>query len=322
MDKIRDIETFVQVVSCKSFAAAAKAQQVTPVMVSRRMSQLEARLGGKLFHRSTRSLELTREGRVFHEHCLRVLSRLEAAERLVSEARHRATGHLIVTASASFGRRHVAPHLRKFMQANPDVRISLNLSDHVVDLVRAGYDLGIRIGGLPDPSLTIVNLAPNPTVVCAAPDYLDRHGVPIVPEDLFRHNCLASKLHGGPADGWKFRVDDRRITIRVAGNLACSDGAALRKWAVDGLGLARLPRSDIALELASGRLVTVLEHFMVPEGTLMAVHPRQRNLPAKTALFIDFLKGIYSCQAYWMSPGPHRDLRRPSRWGIRRHEQV
>lgn len=311
MDKIRDIETFVRVVACKSFAAAAKEQQITPVMVSRRVSQLETRLGGKLFRRSTRSLELTKEGHVFHEHCLRVLSRLDTAERLASEARNRATGHLIVTASASFGRRQVAPHLHKFMQANPDVRISLNLSDRVVDLVRSGYDLGIRIGAAPDPSLTFVNLAPNPAVVCAAPEYLARYGAPIVPEDLLRHNCLASNLHGGPAEGWRFRVDDRRVTIRVAGNLDCSDGAALRKWAVDGLGLARLPRSDVAIELTSGRLVTVLEHVMDPEGTLMAVYPRQRNLPAKTALFIDFLKGIYSCQSYWMAPEPHRDLRQP-----------
>ena len=151
---------------------------MTPVVVGRRIDALEKRLGAKLLHRSTRRLTLTEDGALFLDHCRRVLADVETAERAVSAGRHAAIGHLVVSAPAGFGRRHVAPHGSAFIRAHPKVRLSFNLSDRVVDLVREGYDLGIRIGGELDPNYVAVKLAANRRVVCGTPAYFRRHGKP------------------------------------------------------------------------------------------------------------------------------------------------
>lgn len=302
MDKFREIETFVQVADLKSFAAVARAQNVTPVIIGRRMTQLEDRLGGKLFHRSTRTLSLTPVGESFLADARRILLQTEAAERLVAQARVKATGHLLVSVAAAFGRRHVAPHLHRFMEANPDVKISLNLSDQVFDILRGGYDLAIRIGAMPDASLTAVKLAPNPLQFYASPEYLRQFGTPTTPEHLLQHNCLTFNRSGGQPDGWLVRDGDRSLTLRVSGNLSCSDGATLRQWAASGLGIAQLPHTSAAPLVANGQLVTILDDFVSPDRYLMIVYPRQRNLPAKSALFIEFLKSVYNEPGYWDRP--------------------
>jgi DNA-binding transcriptional LysR family regulator len=302
LDKLKEIETFVSVAANGSFSAAAAGQNVTPVMIGRRISHLEKRLGGKLFHRSTRKLTLTEEGLVFFELCHGMLGRLEAAERLVMDAQQRAAGHLIVSCPASFGRKHIAPHLHEFLAGNPDVRISLNLSDHVVDLVREGYDMGIRIGVLPEPNLTSISLAPDQAVVCGTPGYFEKHGIPRTPEDLTQHNCLTFNQYGGQPHGWYFKRNGQQISIKVAGNLASNDGALLRQWAVEGLGLAWSSKWEVATLIQSGELITVLDDYVFNERVISAVHPRQNNLPAKTSLFIDWLKSVYSRPGYWGEP--------------------
>ncbi|MCL6470227.1 MAG: LysR family transcriptional regulator, partial [Ralstonia sp.] len=171
MDKLKQIEAFIAVVEHGSMAAAALTQDVTPVMIGRRINALEARLGVKLLHRSTRRIAVTEQGAVFMEQCKKALGELDRAELLVAEGRHKATGHLIVSAPAAFGRKHVAPHAPDFLRANPDVRISFNLTDRVVDLVREGYDVGIRIGGAIDPNFVAIRLASNKRVVCGTPAY-------------------------------------------------------------------------------------------------------------------------------------------------------
>lgn len=302
VDKLREIETFVQVVDFRSFSKVALTQNVTPVMIGRRISQLEERLGGKLFMRSTRSLVLTKAGESFLVDARRILSQTEEAERLVAQARIKATGHLLVSVAANFGRRHVVPHLQRFMESNPDVKISLNLSDQVFDILRGGYDLAIRIGALPDPSLTAVNLARNPLQFYASPQYLKRFGTPSTPDQLLQHNCLTFNRQGGQQDGWLVRDGDRTITLRVSGNLSCSDGATLCQWAASGLGIAQLPQTSAAPLHVNGKLVTILEDFVSLDRYLMIVYPRQRNLPAKSALFIEFLKSVYNQPGYWSRP--------------------
>ncbi|HVL75224.1 MAG TPA: LysR family transcriptional regulator, partial [Noviherbaspirillum sp.] len=231
MDKLKQIEAFVCAVEKGSLARAALEQKVTPVMLGRRIDALEKRLGVKLMHRSTRHLSLTEEGTVFLDHCRKLLGDLERAEHMVSEGRHKATGHLVVSAPAAFGRKHVAPHAPAFVAANPGVRISFNLTDRVVDLVREGYDVGIRIGGAIDPNFVAVKLAGNRRVVCASPTYLARHGVPRTLQDLDRHNCLAFNLQGGQQRGWYFQHNGRPVTVKVNGNLDCNDGELLHRWA-------------------------------------------------------------------------------------------
>ncbi|HXA46854.1 MAG TPA: LysR family transcriptional regulator, partial [Burkholderiaceae bacterium] len=176
MDKLKQIEAFVDVIEKGSMARAALEQDITPVMLGRRIDALEKRLGVKLMHRTTRHLTLTEQGSVYLDHCRKLLDDLEQAEKLISQGRHKATGHLVVSAPAAFGRKHVAPHAPTFVAANPELQISFNLTDRVVDLVREGYDVSIRIGGVIDPSFVAVKLASNRRVVCGTPDYFEHHG--------------------------------------------------------------------------------------------------------------------------------------------------
>ena len=299
MDKLKQMAAFVDAVDKGSLARAALEQQITPVMLGRRIDTLEKRLGVKLMHRTTRHLTLTEQGAVFLEYCRKLLADVEFAETIVSEGRHKATGHLIVSAPAAFGRLHVAPHAPAFLAANPKVQISFNLTDHVVDLVREGYELGIRIGGVIDPSFVAVKLATNRRVVCATPDYLERNGVPRTLEDLAGHNCLAFNLQGGQQRGWYFQRGGKPVTIKVDGNLDCNDGELLHRWASEGIGLAWRSTWEIQAQLAAGELVTVLDDFALPDYDITAVYAQQRHLPAKVRFFIDSLKAIYAQPGYW-----------------------
>ncbi len=299
MGKLKQIEAFVDVVEKGSMARAALGQNITPVMLGRRIDALEKRLGVKLMHRTTRHLTLTEQGTVFLDHCRKLLDDLGHAEKIISEGRHKATGHLVVSAPAAFGRKHVAPHAPGFVAANPDVQISFNLTDRVVDLVREGYDISIRIGGAIDPNFVAVKLASNRRVVCATPDYFERNGIPGTLGDLDQHNCLAFNLQGGQQRGWYFQQGGKPVTVRVNGNLDCNDGELLHRWASEGLGLAWRSTWEIQNQLASGELITVLDEYALPHYDIMAVYPQQRHLPAKIRFFIDALKTIYAQPGYW-----------------------
>jgi DNA-binding transcriptional LysR family regulator len=299
MDKLKQIEAFIAVVEHGSMAAAALTQDVTPVMIGRRINALEARLGVKLLHRSTRRIAVTEQGAVFMEQCKKALGELDRAELLVAEGRHKATGHLIVSAPAAFGRKHVAPHAPDFLRANPDVRLSFNLTDRVVDLVREGYDVGIRIGGAIDPNFVAIRLASNKRVVCGTPAYFAKHGVPRTLDDLERHNCLAFNLQGGQQRGWYFQQGDRTVTVRVEGNLDCNDGELLHRWVSEGMGLGWRSTWEIQAQLQSGALMTVLDDYALPDYDILAVYPQQRPVPAKIRFFIEHLKTIYAQAGYW-----------------------
>ncbi len=300
MNKLKEIQAFVGVIEAGSLTAAAlQEREVTPVMMGRRIDALEKRLGVKLLHRSTRRLAVTQQGVVFLDHCRKLLADLEEAERLVMEGGHRVTGHLVVSTPAAFGRKHVAPHASAFVAENSELRISFNLTDRVVDLVREGYDLGVRIGGEIDPSFVARKLADNRRVVCATPRYLARHGRPLALDELSRHNCLAFNLQGGQQQGWYFQRNGKPVTIRVSGNLDCNDGELLHRWSLEGLGLAWRSTWEIQRELSSGDLVTVLDEFALPGYDIMAVYPQQRHVPAKVRLFVDMLGKTYAQPGYW-----------------------
>ena len=303
MDKLKQIEAFVDVVEKGSLARAALEQKITPVMLGRRIDALEKRLGVKLMHRTTRHLTLTEQGSIFLEYCRKLLSELAFAEKIVSEGRHKATGHLIVSAPASFGRLHVAPHAPTFLAAHPDVQISFNLTDRVVDLVREGYELGIRIGGAIDPNFVAVKLATNRRVVCGTPDYFERYGIPRTLDDLAQHNCLAFNLQGGQQRGWYFQKDGKPVTIKVEGNLDCNDGELLHRWAGESIGLAWRSTWEIQSQLRAGELITVLDDYALPDYDIVAVYLQQRHLPAKVRFFIDTLKAIYAQPGYWTETG-------------------
>src|SRR4249920_1754359 len=207
MDRLKQIESFVAVAGKGSLTAAASAEGVAPAVIGRRIDALEERLGVKLLLRTTRRITLTHEGSAFLEDCQRILVELATAEASVTEGGVKASGHLRITAPAGFGRRHVAPLVPRFLDLHPDVHVSLNLSDRVVDIVHESYDCAVRVGDLPDSSLVSVRLADNRRLCVATPAYLARAGTPAHPNDLARHECLTLSSDASQTRGWAFSID-------------------------------------------------------------------------------------------------------------------
>jgi DNA-binding transcriptional LysR family regulator len=298
MGHFRQISTFVEVVARGSLSAAARAEGIAPAMIGRRLDALESRLGVKLLQRTTRKLALTDEGAAFLEDCQRILAELEEAESAVSERSARATGHLLVSAPAGFGRQHVAPLVPSFLAEHRELTLNLNLNDRVVDVIGEGVDVAIRIATPSDSNLVGVKLADNHRVVVAAPAYLKRHGTPQTLEDLARHNCLAISSEGSQR-GWNFREDGRVVTLKVAGNMVCNDGAVLHDWALAGRGLAWRSMWEVGPAIAAGRLVPVLDRYAAPGNDIYAVFAQRRHLPLRIRAFVDFLRHAYSQPDYW-----------------------
>ena len=299
MDRHTLIRSFVLVADNGSFAAAALSEGVTPVVMGRRLDALERHLGVKLMHRSTRGLQLTDLGEQYLDRARALLKDFDEADASVARGGRSVRGHLVVSAPAAFGRRHIAPHAPAFLKRYPDLKLSFNFTDSLVDLVRQGYDMGIRIGEVTDPNYVAVRLFPNRRVVCGSPEYFARHGTPTTLEELTEHNCLAFNLQGGQQRGWTFLRDGRQVAIRVAGNLDCNDGELLFDWVKQGLGIGWRSTWEIQTELKRGELVTVLDEYALPAYDIQAVYPQQRYLPAKVRFFIDYLKDIYNAPGYW-----------------------
>ncbi len=299
MDRYTEIRSFSLVAEKGSFAGAALVEGVNPVVMGRRLDILESRLGVRLMHRSTRGLTLTALGEQFFDQCQHLLREFDMIESSITAGRQSVRGHLVVSAPAAFGRRHIAPHAPSFRERYPDLKLSFNFTDSVVDLVREGYDMSIRIGEVTDPNYVTVPLFPNRRVVCGTPGYFERHGIPRSPEELAKHNCLAFNLQGGQQRGWNFIRDGKVVSIRVEGDLACNDGELLFSWVKQGIGIGWRSTWEIQAELKRGTLVTVLDEFAALSYPIQAVYPQQRFLPAKVRHFIDYLKEIYNQPGYW-----------------------
>ena len=299
MAKLKQLETFVAVASRGSLSAAARAEGVAPAVIGRRLDALEERLGVKLLVRSTRRLSLTHEGSAFLEDCQRVLADLANAEASVSAGGVKASGHLRITAPGGFGRRHVAPLVPSFRELHPEVTLSLNLSDRVVDLAAENYDCAVRVGDFPDSSLVSLRLADNRRLCVATPEYLRRHGRPDTPADLARFDCLTLSSDASQTRGWAFREGEQVVYLKPGGPLDCSDGQVLHEWCLQGLGIAWRSTWEVEAEIASGRLVEVLAGYAAPPNGIYAVFPQRRHLPLRVRLWIDFLKHHYGQPAYW-----------------------
>ena len=303
MDRLKQIESFVAVSTKGSLTAAALAEGVAPAVIGRRIDALEERLGVKLLVRTTRRITLTHEGSAFLEDCQRLLADLANAEASVTEGGVKASGHLRITAPAGFGRRHVAPLVPAFAAQHPDVSLSLNLSDRVVDIVNEGFDCAVRVGDLPDSSLVSVRLADNRRLCVAAPAYLQRAGTPAAPAELMRHQCLTLSSDASQTRGWAFRVDGEAIHLRPGGRLDCSDGQVLHDWCLRGLGLAWRSTWEVEQDVAAGRLQVVLEDYAAPPNGIYAVFPQRKHLPLRVRLWIDFIKHSYGDPKYWSGRG-------------------
>lgn len=304
MDKLKAFESFVSVATRGSLTAAAKAEGVAPAIMGRRLDALEEHLGVKLLVRTTRRISLTHEGSAFLEGCQRLLADVANAEASVSEGGVKATGHLRITAPAGFGRRHVAPLVPRFRSAHPDVTISLNLSDRVVDLAGEGYDCAVRVGDLPDSSLVSVRLADNRRLCVATPAYLQRRGTPQHPSDLLQHDCLTLSSEASQTRGWAFRLPveggGSEVTfMKPGGPLDCSDGQVLHDWCLAGYGIAWRSTWEVESEIAAQRLVPILEDFAAPPNGIFVVFPQRKHMPLRVRLWIEFLKHHYAQPEFW-----------------------
>jgi DNA-binding transcriptional LysR family regulator len=303
MDKLKQLESFVCVVTRGSLTAAAHAEGVAPAIIGRRLDALEERLGVKLLLRTTRRITLTHEGSAFLEDCQRLLSDLANAEASVSAGGVKASGHLRITAPAGFGRRHVAPLVPRFRELHAEVTISLNLSDRVVDIAGEAYDCAVRVGDMQDSSLVSVRLADNRRLCVATPTFVARNGKPQSPQDLARFDCLTLSSDASQTRGWAFSIDKGLtsdvIHFKPVGPLDCSDGQVLHDWCLGGYGIAWRSTWEVEAEIASGALVPLLEEFAAPPNGIYAVFPQRKHLPLRVRLWIDYLKQRYSAPGFW-----------------------
>lgn len=296
MNNLGDLEIFARVVAAGSMSSAGRELGLSPAVVSKRLRRLEDRLGTRLLQRTTRQISLTEAGHGFYERVVAILAGIEEAEAFVSRRSTLARGTLKVSAPTSFGRMHIAPHINSFMRANPDLAVNLVLSDEFVDIVGDGYDVAIRIAELSDSSLVARRLAPVKRILCAAPDYLQRHGVPETVADLESHICIPSHNN----EPWKMEGPDGPLVYRPTGPLLTNSSEVVRECVIGGVGIALRSTWDIGRELVDGRLQQVLPAY---EGSrnvaIHAVYASRRFLPAKIRVFIDFLAELFGPTPYW-----------------------
>lgn len=296
MDKLRGMETFVAVVECGSFTGAATRLEMSAVMVGKYIALIEGQLGTRLLERNTRRQSLTDAGRVYFDEARRVLEQVANAERSVERLRLAPAGTLRVSAPVSFGASIIAPLTASFLQAWPEVRVELDLTNRMVDLVDEGIDLAIRIGDIQRTDLVAKYLAPYCMAICAAPDYLARHGTPQTPADLAGHQCLSHTVWTARNE-WRLPGAAEEVRWKRDAVLRCNDGYALRMAAVAGAGLLLQPEVLLAEDLANGRLVRILQNY-TPEPRPIHLLWRQdlRPLPKLTRFVEHLLKevnGIY-----------------------------
>ena len=279
---------------CGSFSAAARELDISTPAVSKRLAQMEARLGVRLLHRTTRRIGLTPEGETYLLHARRILAAIDDMEQLVSHTQGQPQGLLRVNATLGFGRSHIAPLIARFVRQHPQVQVQLQLSVDPPALDLDAFDVCIRFGAPPDARVMARRIAPNRRLLCASPAYLARRGTPEVPQDLARHDCIGIR-QGDDAYGiWRLSQGKRSDTVKVRGGLSTNDGEIAMTWALAGLGIVMRAEWDVARYLRSGRLRQVLEAYDTPPADIHAVYPQRHQHTARVRAFVDFLAAQFA----------------------------
>jgi DNA-binding transcriptional LysR family regulator len=292
MDRFRTMQSFVRVVRAGSFTLAANQLGLSRTLVSRHVSDLEARLGVRLLNRSTRALDLTQEGRQYLDFCEQMFRDLEHKEDEIARVRAAPAGTLRILAPSSFGTLHIADAVIGFAKVQPRLKVSLLLENtwfRQDDFSQRGLDIALRFAPIRKSAMIAERIAEFNWVVCAAPDYIAHHGRPQKPADLAAHACL---IHNNalPDDHiWRFEGPKAGLSVRVNGAMYSNSALALRKASLAGLGVALVPRYAVAEDLASGALISLLNRFRVPSRMLFAIYPEPEITSAKLRVFIDYL---------------------------------
>ena len=288
MDRIKDLHLFRTVVRAGSLTSAGNHLGLSPAAMSGRLKALEAHYGVSLLKRSTRSMNLTPEGRLLFESSDRVIEEFDTLEATLRRGGSDLRGSITLTCPSDLGRQHVAGMVDEFLVENPEIQIRMFFTDNVLDIVETGCDVAIRFGNLPDSALTTRRLGPNRRLICCAPAYAERHGMPATPHDLAQHNCLALLRSDRIMDEWEFIKDGETTSVRVQGDRMSSDGFALRQMAIDGVGLVRKSLWDVADDLKSGRLLSVLDDYTRNPFGFHLLTDHRTMMPRRIRLFIDF----------------------------------
>ncbi|CAG9238763.1 HTH-type transcriptional regulator DmlR [Paraburkholderia tropica] len=289
MDGFSDLNLFALVARHRNLAAAAREIGVTPPAVSKRLAQLERRLGVRLMNRTTRRLSLTPEGELYLANGSRILDELSELEQLVGRGRGEPTGMLRVNASFGFGRAYIAPAISAFVERYPAMQIQLHLTDRPLNLQEEGFDVGIRFGEAPDARVNARLLLANRRMACASPAYLQRNGTPATPHDLARHACIVLRENESAYGTWHFSRGKRTETVKVNGALSTNDGGAALQWALDGRGIVVRSEWELRGPIESGALVPLLGAWTLPNADIHAIYLERHRLSAKLRTFIDFL---------------------------------
>ena len=289
MDRITSMRVYVQAAATGSLSAAARHLGMSPAMATKHVNALEARLGVKLFHRTTRRLSLTEAGANYLEACQRILPEIDEAEAAATSQRIKATGLLRMNVPLSFGTRYVAPLMAEFSRQHPEVVVELGLSDAQLDLIAGSWDLAIRIGRLANSPLQTRQLGNSGMCICAAPGYVARHGAPRTVSELAQHNCLSYTLSATQHKQWVFGTQGE-IRVHVSGNLLANNGDALLAAAIAGQGLIYQPHFIVCEAVKRGDLLVLeLDQPMVDLGGIHVLYPPDRRPPAKVRVMIDYL---------------------------------
>lgn len=289
IDHASEMAAFVRVVDAKGFSAAAPGLGLTPSAVSKLVTRLEMRLGVRLLQRTTRAIHLTSEGEIFYDQARRIVGEIASLESRIADRRGTPHGLLRVTTSLAFATHQLAPVISEFLARYPEIRVALLPTDRVTDMVEEGIDVAIRIGRLPDTSFMARKIGEDKRLICAAPDYLARHGTPRRPDDLLRHDCILARERAY-LNRWAFRLDGEIREIEVGGRMAVDEGDAQLQLALQGVGIVRLTRLTVAQAVRSGHLLSLLADFSADQPVpINAIYPHRRHLAPKVPAFVDFL---------------------------------
>jgi DNA-binding transcriptional LysR family regulator len=307
MAYVTNLRMFVRVYELGSMSAAARDQRTSPAVASGRVAELERHLGVRLFNRTTRRLQPTESGRLFYDGACAVLAAIEAAEAAVAQATRSPRGVLFVGAPLGVGRRMVAPALPAFKALWPQIDLRLRLSDRILDLTAEGLDLALHLGPLEDSGLSLRLIAECPRILCAAPAYVARRGLPADGAALVkdRHDCLNLRFPGAPEHRWTLRCPDGPQTFEIAGPLESDDGDVLTEWALQGHGIILKPRFEMAEHLRAGRLIPVATATPPLPVALALLTPHRRLRDPKVTLFADFITA--QCRAALDEAERHTD---------------
>jgi DNA-binding transcriptional LysR family regulator len=291
MSYIKNLRVFIRVVELGNLSAAGRDQRASPAVASNRIKELEKHLGVRLFNRTTRKLTPTEHGRVFYEGAVKIIEAVEEAEAAITDILQNPKGALRITAPLSLGRTLIAPSIPDFHAKYPDIEVRLRLSDHEVDIMSEGADVAFKLGIMENSNLRMRGIMNCERVICAAPDYLERRGIPQTPDDLIndKHDCLLLRFPGSKEYYWTLQTAEGLRKFDIAGPFDSDDSDVLTQWALSGHGLINKPLFEVKHYINEGKLIPVLGETPPAPIQLAAIYPHKRFLDPKIRLIIDYM---------------------------------